>query len=66
VLHWDGKNDSLFQEFVKGQKYMTYDHFYGVFDDVPMELMNLEMKKYYPHLFENTYDSKEFSFYHNL
>jgi hypothetical protein len=66
VLHWDGKNDSLFQEFVKGQKYMTYDHFYGVFEDVPMELMNLEMKKYYPHLFENNYDSREFSFYHNL
>lgn len=66
VLHWDGKNDSLFQEFTKDQKYMSYDHFYGVFEDVPLELMNMEMQKYYPHLFESTYDSKEFSFLHNL
>lgn len=66
VLDWDGKTDSLFQEFAKDQKYMTYDHFYGVYEDVPLELMNLEMKKYYPHLFENTYDSREFSFHHNL
>jgi len=66
VLEWNGKTDSLFQEFSKDQKYMTYEHFYGVYEDVPLELMNLEMKKYYPHLFENTYDSREFSFHHNL
>jgi hypothetical protein len=66
VLSWDGKTDSLFQEFSKGQKYMSYNYFYGVYDDVPLELMNLEMKKYYPHLFESSFDSREFSFHHNL
>jgi len=66
VLYWDGKNDSLFQEYIQGEKYMSYNHFYGTFQDVPIELMNSEMKKYYPHLFENPYNTKEFSFHHNL
>lgn len=63
-LDWDGENDSLFQEFDHGRKFMEYKHFYGVFDEVPMELMNAEMKKYYPHLFEKQYELKEFSFKH--
>lgn len=63
-LDWDGENDSMFQEFDHGRKFMEYKHFYGVFDDVPIELMNAEMKKYYPHLFEEQYESKEFSFKH--
>lgn len=63
-LEWDGSSDSLFQEFDHGKKFMEYKHFYGVFDDVPIELMNAEMKKYYPHLFETEYNSKEFSFKH--
>lgn len=66
ILHWDGKNDSLFQEFIHGEKYMSYNHFYGSFEDVPIDLMNNEMKKYYPHLFIKEYYSKEFSFRHNL
>ncbi|MEN9441480.1 MAG: hypothetical protein RLZ33_1557 [Bacteroidota bacterium] len=63
-LDWDGETDSLFQAFDQGQKFMEYKHFYGTFNDVPIELMNAEMKAYYPHLFEEMYDSREFSFYH--
>ena len=54
----------MFQEFDKDRKFMEYLHFYGEFDDVPIELMNLEMRKYYPHLFEKEYDTKVFSFKH--
>jgi len=63
-LDWDGEKDSMFQEFDKDRKFMEYLHFYGEFDDVPIELMNLEMRKYYPHLFEKEYDTKVFSFKH--
>ncbi len=63
-LDWDGETDSMFQEYVHGEKYMEYLHFYGEFSDVPIELMNSEMKKYYPHLFEEQFDSREFSFHH--
>lgn len=63
-LDWDGITDSLFQEYEQGNKFMEYRHFYGVFNDVPIDLMNSEMKKFYPHLFEEEYNSKEFSFYH--
>ncbi len=63
-LDWDGEQDSMFQEFKKGEKYMEYIHFYGEFNDVPVELMNSEMKKHYSHLFDSKFDSKEFSFYH--
>jgi len=63
-LDWDGEKDSMFQEFDKHRKFMEYLHFYGEFDDVPIELMNLEMMKYYPHLFEKEYDTKVFSFKH--
>jgi hypothetical protein len=55
----------LFQEYIHEQQYMTYEHQYGVFDDVPIDLMHSEMKKYYPHLFENNYNTKEFSFQYN-
>jgi hypothetical protein len=63
-LDWNGEEDSMFQEFLKNRKYMEYSHFYGEFADVPVELMNAEMKKYYPHLFEEDFDSKTFSFHH--
>lgn len=63
-LDWDGENDSLFQEFEGGNRFMEYTHFYGHFSDVPLELMNEEMKKYYPHLFGAEYASPEFSFRH--
>src|SRR5690554_3041397 len=63
-LEWDGENDSLFQAYQRNQKFMEYTHFYGEFDDVPVELMNAEMKKYYPHLFEKEYNTRSFSFFH--
>jgi transglutaminase-like putative cysteine protease len=63
-LDWDGENDSLFQEFEGRKRFMEYIHIYGHFADVPIELMNEEMKKYYPHLFGSDYDSPEFSFKH--
>lgn len=63
-LDWNGTEDSLFQSFSGDKKFMEYTRFYGDFDDVPIQLMNREMKKYYPHLFDVSYNSKEFSFYH--
>ena len=63
-LNWDGEADSMFQEFKKEKKYMEYVYFYGEFEDVPIELMNAEMKKHYPHLFAEKFETKEFSFYH--
>lgn len=63
-LDWDGRSDSLFQEFESGRKFMEYLHFYGDFADVPIDLMNIEMKKYYPHLFEEEHNSRAFSFKH--
>lgn len=63
-LEWDGEMDAMFQSFVADQAFMEYVHFYGTFTDVPVDLMNTEMKKYYPHLFEKVYDTKAFSFFH--
>lgn len=65
LMQWNEENDVMFQEFdKKGGKFMEYIHYYGEFDDVPVELMNDEMKKYYPHLFKNHYETDEFSFHH--
>jgi transglutaminase-like putative cysteine protease len=63
-LDWDGESDSLFQPFQGEKLFMEYVHQYGVFDDVPITLMNSEMKKFYPHLFSERYDSNQFSFFH--
>ena len=63
-LDWDGKTDSMFQEFEGNNRFMEYRHFYGEFDDVPVALMNSEMQKHYPHLFEKEWNTKEFSFFH--
>lgn len=64
-LEWNGSEDSLFQEFNSEGKFMEYHHDYGVFDDVPIELMNSEMKSHYPHLFDGSHtNSRQFSFYH--
>jgi transglutaminase-like putative cysteine protease len=61
-LEFDGENDSLFQAFEGESEFMEYNHFYGEFEDLPIQLMHLEMKKYYPHLFEIQHDSRAFSF----
>jgi len=63
-LEWNGEEDSLFQEFEGAKRFMEYRHFYGHFADVPIELMNAEMKTYYPHLFASDYDTPAFSFKH--
>lgn len=64
-LDWDGKNDSMFQEFESEKKFMEYLHFYGEFADIPFELMHQEMRNYYPHLFVKEFNSKAFSFKHD-
>jgi transglutaminase-like putative cysteine protease len=63
-LEFDGKTDSMFQAYKGEEKFMEYLHYYGTFDDVPVEFMNAEMKKYYPHLFEAAHNEKSFSFFH--
>lgn len=52
-LEFDGTKDSIFQSYNKeGGQFMEYLHDYGTFDDVPYELFISELKKHYPHLFE--------------
>jgi transglutaminase-like putative cysteine protease len=56
-LDFDGKEDSIFQEFDKtGRKYMEYLHFYGVFDDFPYELFLTSLQNHYPFLAETMTD----------
>lgn len=65
IMNWNGEEDVMFQEYNKlGGKFMEYIKYYGEFDDVPVEFMNKEMKKYYPHLFQQEFNSNEFSFLH--
>ena len=53
-LEFDGTEDSIFQSYNKeGSQFMEYLHDYGNFDDVPYDLFISELKKHYPHLFEN-------------
>lgn len=61
-LFFDGENDSLFQAYAADQRFMEYNHFYGEFQDLPIQLMHQEMQSYYPHLFEELHDTKVFSF----
>ncbi|SFT54834.1 Transglutaminase-like superfamily protein [Lishizhenia tianjinensis] len=63
-LDFDGEKDALLQAFVGEEKFMEYTKFHGSFADVPLKLMNQEMYRYYPHLFEKVYDEKGFSFKH--
>ncbi len=53
-LEFDGTTDSIFQEFDKsGNVFMEYLHEYGAFDDLPYQLYLDELRKHYPHIFEN-------------
>lgn len=53
-LEFDGETDSIFQEYDKsGNVFMKYLHDYGAFDDLPYQLYLDELKKHYPHIFEN-------------
>lgn len=63
-LEWDAQNDSLFQRETENGLFMEYLHEYGEFADIPFDLMESEMEKYYPHLFEKPHNSKAFSFHH--
>jgi transglutaminase-like putative cysteine protease len=53
-LEFDGKTDSIFQEYdKKGNVFMSYLHDYGSFADLPYDLYLDELQKHYPHIFEN-------------
>jgi len=53
-LEFDGKTDSLFQEYdKKGNVFMTYVEDYGHFEDVPLDFIYDIMKQHYPHIFED-------------
>ena len=47
-LEFDGRTDSIFQQYDRaGGQFMEYVHDYGVFDDIPFELMIGEWNKHY-------------------
>ncbi|MCE9599099.1 MAG: transglutaminase-like domain-containing protein [Spirochaetia bacterium] len=53
-MEFDGRSDSLFQEFDKsGRKFMEYTRYRGVYSDLPFEEMFTSLAEIYPHLFEN-------------
>lgn len=48
-LEFDGKNDSIFQEFDKeGGKFMEYLEEYGDFDELPLDFMLALWEQHYP------------------
>ena len=52
-LEFNGKEDSIFQEFDHdGKKFMEYLKDHGTFDDVPMDFIRSSLQAAYPHLFE--------------
>ena len=51
VLEFDGRNDSLFQEFDRaGHRYMEYLQIRGTFADVPFERIVSDFHRHYPEL----------------
>ena len=53
-LEFNGKEDSVFQSYNKdGGEFMEYLHDYGTFADIPRDLFISELKKHYPHIFED-------------
>lgn len=52
-LEFDGKTDSVFQQYSPtGQKFMEYLHDYGTFATLPFEMMVQEWQKHYPKAFK--------------
>lgn len=50
-LEFNGREDSMFQEFTAdGHKHMEYLRYHGVFDDVPVEKIINGFRLQYPHL----------------
>ncbi|MCC5943967.1 MAG: transglutaminase family protein [Bernardetiaceae bacterium] len=61
-LAFDGENDSIFQSH-EGGGFMEYLHDYGNFSDLPHELFVSELRKHYPHIFEQIpIHTKDFMF----
>ena len=51
-LDFDGKEDSVFQEYNKaGDQFMEYLEDYGHFEDVPVDFIKENFRKNYPQLF---------------
>lgn len=61
-LDFNGEEDSLFQEFRANEKFMEYEKYLGEYYDVPVNMINQEMKNNYPHLFKENIITKEFYF----
>lgn len=52
VLDFDGRNDSIFQEFDKADgKFMEYLEDYGTFSDVPLDFIIDNLKEHYPRFY---------------
>ena len=47
-LEFDGRNDSIFQEYnAANEKFMTYTEFYGTFDDIPVDAIVADFRTFY-------------------
>ena len=58
-LEFDGKTDSIFQEFAEnGTKFMEYLHDYGTFETLPFDMMISEWRKHYPTAFQKVEQEK--------
>ena len=54
TIEFDGRSDAIFQEYDRqGNVFMEYLHDYGVFQDLPYDLLLEELDKHYPHLTKN-------------
>jgi hypothetical protein len=59
-LEFDGESDSFLQAYnAEGNLFMEYIEDYGYFEDVPVEFMINNVKKHYPHIFDQD-DRTEF------
>ncbi|NQZ43536.1 MAG: transglutaminase family protein [Flavobacteriaceae bacterium] len=62
-LEFDGKNDSMFQEFnQEGRQFMEYLEDYGAFEDVPLEFMMDNLRENYPDVFDENNGIVEYRF----
>ncbi|WP_321527916.1 transglutaminase-like domain-containing protein [Sedimenticola selenatireducens] len=65
VLEFDGRNDSLLQEFDQsGNRHMEYEGQRGVFSDVPYELILADFEKHHPRWLHNRADLDDELFGH--
>jgi len=52
-LEFDGRADSIFQEYEAGKRFMEYVHDYGSYSDIPFEMMVGEWRRHYPEIAKN-------------